>query len=137
MKYFGKTVVGLLVLIGCSIVGPDLSRCDDIYPVSLAQLIVSPTEWSGRTVAVFGYLEVGLEPVLYLTRNHGIGEDRSSAISVERPDSGVLFEGCGGRYVTVIARFLLPNELDSGLYDVVSMTYRSEETSASTKCFNR
>lgn len=127
----------ILVLMGCSTVSPNLSRCDDVYAVSLAQLITSPTKWSGRTVAVFGYFDVGLEPVLYLTRDHGIGEDRSSAISVERPNSGVLFEGCEGRYVTVIARFLLPNELDSGLYDVISVTYRSKESSVSTKCFGR
>ena len=138
MRLIAEFTLVFVVLLTGSFWSLDAAQGSDTYPVSIVQLMAAPTEWDGRRVAVFGYLDVGLEPMLFLSREHAAGRDWSSAFSVQRPDDGHLFETCRGHYVTVVARFLRPNKHDDhGLYDVLSMTFRESGKSEAIECYRR
>ncbi len=138
MRLMTKSILLFLVSLAGSFWSLDTVHGSDTFPVSMVQLVAAPTEWDGRTVAVFGYLEVGLEPMLFLSREHEAGRDWSSAFSVQRPDDGHLFDGCRGHYVTVVARFLRPSKHDDyGLYDVLSMTFREPGKSEAIECYSQ
>ena len=103
-----------------------------IVSVSLTELLVQPEEYSGRRIAVVGFLDEHAGVLLFLSEDHSLSRDFESAIIVsDTIDLEISKSSCIGKYVRVIGTF---RSFEYGDY-LVADVERIVEPSTVSRCW--
>ena len=123
-------VLALLLLTGIAL-WSNIARYKGPYYVSLVEVLANPGKHMGNVVIVSGYFDFDNGLYLYLTRDHRVMLDSSSAIRVTWPDSVFADEAprpCVGKYVRVRGTLSrLSNSAAIWLTDIDSVELAEEQ----------
>ena len=109
-----------VILLGCQWSCMISSAQSGPIALSMIELMTEPSEYAGRQVVVKGFFAVGAGIDLFLTEDHALARDYSSAVPVSDSDDLSLSQSeCVGRFVELIGTFIENGPNDFVLANVV------------------